>query len=53
MKSPTKSLPDGWDEQRVREVPEHYERQTDHEAAAEHEVALSQLDPDQGSHATE
>jgi hypothetical protein len=37
-------FPPGWDEQRVREVLEHYEDQTDEEAAAEHEAALSRPD---------
>ena len=37
----TNEFPQGWDEQRVREVLEHYENQTDEEAAAEHEAALS------------
>jgi hypothetical protein len=34
-------FPPGWDEQRIREVLEFYENQTDEEAAAEHEAALS------------
>lgn len=34
-------FPPGWDEQRVRAVLEYYENQTDEEAAAEHEAALS------------
>jgi hypothetical protein len=34
-------FPAGWDEQSVRELSEHYEGQTDEEAAAEHEAALS------------
>jgi hypothetical protein len=34
-------FPSGWDERRVREVLEHYENQTDEDAAAEHEAALS------------
>lgn len=34
-------FPSGWDERRVREVLEHYENQTDEEAVAEHEAALS------------
>jgi hypothetical protein len=34
-------LPAGWDEQRIREVVDYYETQTDEEAAAEHEAALS------------
>lgn len=32
-------LPKGWDEARVRRVLEHYESQTDAEAAAEHDEA--------------
>ncbi len=34
-------FPSGWDEQRVRELIEHYDGQTNKEAAAEHEAALS------------
>lgn len=34
-------FPPGWDEQRVREVLDYYEKQTDDEAAAEYEAALS------------
>jgi hypothetical protein len=34
-------FPAGWDEQRVRELIDYYESQTDAEAAAEHEAALS------------
>lgn len=34
-------FPSGWDERRVREVLDYYENQTDEEAAAEHEAALS------------
>lgn len=34
-------FPKGWDEARVRDVLEFYENQTDEEAAAEHEAALS------------
>lgn len=37
----TNEFPSGWDERRVREVLEHYENQTDEDAAAEHEAALS------------
>jgi len=33
------SFPPGWDEQRVRQVIDHYERQTDDEAVAEDEAA--------------
>jgi hypothetical protein len=32
-------FPPGWDEQRVREVLEHYENQTEDEAVAEDEAA--------------
>lgn len=32
-------LPKGWDEDRVQRVLEHYEAQTDEEAAAEHDAA--------------
>lgn len=39
-------FPAGWDEQSVRKLAEHYDTQTDDEAAAEHEAALS------GSNAT-
>ena len=34
-------FPKGWDEERVRQVLDHYENQTDEEAAAEHEAALA------------
>ncbi len=34
-------FPAGWDDQRVRDVVNYYESQTDEEAAAEHEAALS------------
>ena len=34
-------FPPGWDEERVRRVLEHYESQTDEEAVAEDEAALS------------
>ena len=34
-------FPAGWDEKRIREVVDYYEAQTDEEAAAEHEAALS------------
>jgi hypothetical protein len=34
-------FPAGWDDQRVRDVVVYYESQTDEEAAAEHEAALS------------
>jgi len=39
-KSPIQ-FPPGWDEERVRDVVDYYEHQTDEEAAAEHEAALS------------
>jgi hypothetical protein len=41
MKKKTNEFPSGWDERRVRDVLEHYENQTDEEAVAEHEAALS------------
>ena len=44
MKSKTTRFPKGWDEARTREVLEYYEGQTDEEAAAEHEAALSHPD---------
>lgn len=34
-------FPPGWDEQSLRELIDYYESQTDEEAAAEHEAALS------------
>jgi hypothetical protein len=34
-------LPTGWDEQSIQELAEYYDHQTDEEAAAEHEAALS------------
>ena len=34
-------FPPGWDEERVRDVASYYEHQSDEEAAAEHEAALS------------
>ena len=37
----TTDLPSGWNEQRVRNVLEHYENQSDEDAVAEHEAALS------------
>lgn len=37
----TNEFPPGWDEQRVQDVLDYYESQTDEEAAAEHEAALS------------
>ncbi len=38
MKQP--KFPAGWDEARVRQVVEHYERQSDEEAVAEDEAAF-------------
>ncbi len=35
-------FPPGWDEERVRQVIEHYENQTDEEAVAEHARALEE-----------
>ena len=43
MKSKSQ-FPPGWDEQRVRELADHYDHQTDEDAAAEHEAALSRPD---------
>jgi hypothetical protein len=37
-------FPAGWNEQTVREIVDYYETQTDEEAAAEHETALSSPD---------
>ena len=34
-------FPPGWDEERVRQVPAHYENQSDDEAIAEDEVAYA------------
>jgi hypothetical protein len=34
-------LPSGWDEHGIQEIVEYYDNQTDEEAAAEHEAALS------------
>lgn len=47
MKQP--KIPDGWDEERVRRVLEHYDTQSDEEAGAEDEAALqASLDQKQG-----
>lgn len=40
----SQSFPQGWDEERVRDVLDHYERQTDDEATAEDEVAFTDGD---------
>jgi hypothetical protein len=37
-------FPPGWDEERLRAVVDHYETQTDDEAAVEHEAALAGRD---------
>lgn len=37
----TNEFPSGWDERRVRAALEHYENQTEEEAAVEHEAALT------------
>jgi hypothetical protein len=39
------NFPEGWDEERVRKVLSHYERQTEEEAVAEDEAAFE--DPTQ------
>jgi hypothetical protein len=36
----TNRFPEGWDEERVRRVLEHYEEQSEEEAVAEDEAAL-------------
>jgi hypothetical protein len=36
--------PAGWDDASIRDLLDHYERQTEEEAAAEHEAALSRPD---------
>ena len=40
MKQKQSKFPPGWDEERVRDVLEYYERQTDEEAVAEDEAAF-------------
>jgi hypothetical protein len=37
-------FPSGWDEQRVRQTIEHYDRQSEDEAAAEDEAAFDNQD---------
>jgi hypothetical protein len=37
----TKRFPKGWNEKRIRDVLEHYERQTEEEAVAEDEAAFA------------
>lgn len=37
----TNEYPSGWNEQRVRDVLEHYENQSDQDSVAGHEAALS------------
>lgn len=39
--SKTGDLPPGWDEQRIRDLLDYYESQSNEEAAAEHEAALA------------
>jgi hypothetical protein len=34
------AYPAGWDEERIRELAEHYDNQTEDEQAAEHEAAF-------------
>lgn len=41
MMKRSNDFPAGWDESRVRDVLDYYESQSDEEAAAEHEAALS------------
>ena len=40
----TQQFPKGWDERRARELAEHYDNQSDTEAAAEHEAAMAGAD---------
>jgi hypothetical protein len=40
-KAKKQDFPSGWNERRIRAVLDHYENQTDAEAAAEHEAALT------------
>ena len=42
MKS-TNGFPEGWNEERVRNVLEHYEKQSENEAVAEDEAAYDDL----------
>jgi hypothetical protein len=44
MSTKKSDYPAGWDDARIRDLLDHYERQTDEEAAAEHEAALSRPD---------
>jgi hypothetical protein len=41
MSKKMSEFPAGWDEARVQDILDHYEHQTDEEAAAEDEAALS------------
>jgi hypothetical protein len=41
MATKKSEFPPGWDDTRVQRLLDHYEHQTDEEAAAEHEAALS------------
>jgi len=38
------NFPEGWDEERVRRVLEHYDKQSDEEAVAEDEAAYPRRD---------
>jgi len=44
------SFPEGWNEERVRRVLEHYERQSDEEAVAEDEAAVRVNDAHRDGH---
>ena len=44
MATKKSEFPPGWDDARVRKLLDHYERQTDEDAAVEHEAALSRPD---------
>jgi hypothetical protein len=44
MATKKSEYPPGWDQRRVQDLLDHYDRQTDDEAAAEHEAALSRPD---------
>ncbi len=44
MATKKNDFPAGWDEKRVQDLVDYYERQTDDEAVAEHEAASSRPD---------
>jgi hypothetical protein len=44
MAKKTNEFPPGWDAARVQDLVDYYEHQTDEDAAAEHEAALSRPD---------